>query len=354
CIVFDAKEVEDKYVAAVHTNKHINLIKTISSKKMASKKRNRVANKYDSIYFNKGSSESAYLAAGSVLEVAEKVAKGELNSAFAIVRPPGHHAEESEPMGFCLFNNVAIAANFLLNQKKLGINKILIVDWDVHHGNGTQKMFWKDSRVLVFSVHSDDGSHIMIALDDPLGGCRVTPHADEVQRRKDYHGIRRRYNLNLLANSVLACIEVLLEDKPIAEFVEVYPLESTWRVIKAVRKELSAFWPILVDKSPEELDRRVAPELQIKLLPHHRGVIDNVIMGITSDTLPLSVSIDRLKSETHRFKSEIHGIEDSMHRIKDSVIKIASAISGTRATIGTNLVSSSKPNPKPKLKRLQK
>ncbi|MFS8018752.1 putative histone deacetylase [Helianthus anomalus] len=161
---FDAKAVEDKYVAAVHTNDHINLIKAISSQ--TSRKRNRVAAEYDSIYFNEGSSESAYLAAGSVLKVrgsdtcfvvAEKVAKGELNSAFAIVRPPGHHAEENEPMEFCLFNNVAIATSFLLNQKvkvlclsvllicKLGLNKILIVDWDVHHGNCTQKMFWKDS-----------------------------------------------------------------------------------------------------------------------------------------------------------------------------------------------------------------
>ncbi|KAI7737544.1 hypothetical protein M8C21_008847, partial [Ambrosia artemisiifolia] len=181
CMVFDAKEVEDKYIAAVHTNNHINLIKTISSKKMGSK-RNRVAARYNSIHFNEGSSESAYLAAGSVLEVAEKVAKGELNSAFAIVRPPGHHAEENEPMGFCLFNNVAIATSFLLNQKELGVNKILIVDWDVHHGNGTQKMFWKDSRVLFFSVHrheygsfyptGDDGSHIMIG-EGPGAGYNI-------------------------------------------------------------------------------------------------------------------------------------------------------------------------------------
>ncbi|KAF5765380.1 putative histone deacetylase [Helianthus annuus] len=62
------------------------------------------------------------------------------------------------------------------------------------------------------------------------------------------------YNLNSYANSVVACIEVLLDDKPIAESVEGYPFESTWRVIKAVREELSAFWPVLVDKSPEELD----------------------------------------------------------------------------------------------------
>ncbi|KAL4565676.1 hypothetical protein LXL04_029779 [Taraxacum kok-saghyz] len=74
-------------------------------------------------FSEQSSSEAAYLAAGSVLDVAAKVAKGELNSAFAIVRPPGHHAEQNEPMGFCLFNN------------ELGINKILIVDWDVHHGN---------------------------------------------------------------------------------------------------------------------------------------------------------------------------------------------------------------------------
>ncbi|GJS96701.1 histone deacetylase 5 [Tanacetum coccineum] len=89
-----------------------------------------------------------------------------------ISRPPGHHAEENEPMGFCLYNNVAIATSFLLNQKELGINKILIVDWDVHHGNRTPNMFWKDPRVLFFSVHrhergyfypaGDDGSHFMM------------------------------------------------------------------------------------------------------------------------------------------------------------------------------------------------
>ncbi|KAF5765379.1 putative histone deacetylase [Helianthus annuus] len=85
-------------------------------------------------------------------------------------------------MGFCLFNNVAIATSILLNQKKLGLNKILIVDWDVHHGNGTQKMFWKDSRVLVFSVHrhengsfypmGDDGSHIKIG-EGPSAGYNI-------------------------------------------------------------------------------------------------------------------------------------------------------------------------------------
>ncbi|XP_057809102.1 histone deacetylase 5-like [Salvia miltiorrhiza] len=171
CIILKAKAAEDNHLALVHTKNHITLIKNISSKNTKSK-RKRIAEKFDSIYFNEGSTEAACLAAGSVIEAAEKVAKGEIDSAFAIVRPPGHHAEEGEPMGFCLYNNVAIAASYLLNERQeLGINKILIVDWDVHHGNGTQKMFYKDPRVLVFSVHrhdfgtfyptGDDGSYIM-------------------------------------------------------------------------------------------------------------------------------------------------------------------------------------------------
>uniref|UniRef100_A0A0E0LN00 histone deacetylase n=1 Tax=Oryza punctata TaxID=4537 RepID=A0A0E0LN00_ORYPU len=156
CMIMKAKEAEDKYIASVHSQSHIKLMKSISSKEFDSC-RNKIARKFNSIYFNKGSSESAFLAAGSVIEVTEKVAAGELSSAIALVRPPGHHAEHNEAMGFCLFNNVAIAADYLLNERTdLGIKKILIVDWDVHHGNGTQKMFYSDPRVLFFSVHRFD------------------------------------------------------------------------------------------------------------------------------------------------------------------------------------------------------
>ncbi|XP_048137743.1 histone deacetylase 5-like isoform X3 [Rhodamnia argentea] len=181
CEVLSAKEAEDKYILSVHGKSHVDLIRNISSQQYNSR-RNRIASKLNSIYLNEGSSEAAYLAAGSVIEVAKRVAKGELDSAFAIVRPPGHHAEHDEAMGFCLFNNVAIATNFLLNEKELGINKILIVDWDVHHGNGTQKTFWKDPRVLFFSVHrhefgsfypsNDDGDYTMIG-EGPGAGYNI-------------------------------------------------------------------------------------------------------------------------------------------------------------------------------------
>uniref|UniRef100_A0A3Q2GA02 Histone deacetylase n=1 Tax=Cyprinodon variegatus TaxID=28743 RepID=A0A3Q2GA02_CYPVA len=111
----------------------------------------------DTIWNEVHSSSAARLAVGSVVELVFKVATGELKNGFAVVRPPGHHAEESTPMGFCYFNSVAIAAKLL--QQRLSVNKILIVDWDVHHGNGTQQAFYDDPNVLYISIHRyDDGN----------------------------------------------------------------------------------------------------------------------------------------------------------------------------------------------------
>ncbi|XP_031092579.1 histone deacetylase 5 [Ipomoea triloba] len=365
CVILDAKEAEDKHIALVHTKFHIDLIKSISSAKLDSR-RNSIAAQFNSIYFNQGSSESAYLAAGSVIEAAEKVANGELDSAFAIVRPPGHHAEKNEPMGFCLYNNVAIATSYLLNERKdLGINKVLIVDWDVHHGNGTQSTFWKDPRVLFFSVHryesgsfypaGGDGSHLMTgeglgagyninvpwengrcgdadylavwdhiltpvakkfcpdmvfvsagfdaAVGDPLGGCRVSPYGYSVMLSKlmEFAGgkivlaLEGGYNLDSIAKSAQACVEVLLQQKPIPGSSEAYPFESTWKVIQNVREELSAFWPTLSEKLADKVTSERAPYVHIissdsededsgthTVAEDLDKVIDNVIVPLSS------------------------------------------------------------------------
>jgi acetoin utilization deacetylase AcuC-like enzyme len=98
-----------------------------------------------------GSYMAALLAVGGLLEAIEQVNSGILNNAMALVRPPGHHAEKGRAMGFCLFNNVAIGAMFA--RRILGLDRILIVDWDVHHGNGTQHSFENDPSVLFFSIH---------------------------------------------------------------------------------------------------------------------------------------------------------------------------------------------------------
>jgi acetoin utilization deacetylase AcuC-like enzyme len=95
--------------------------------------------------------EVARLAAGSLVDIALRVARGEARRAFAALRPPGHHAEHAAPMGFCLFNNVAIAAQALRTQA--GVERVAIVDWDVHHGNGTQHLFEAERDVLFASLH---------------------------------------------------------------------------------------------------------------------------------------------------------------------------------------------------------
>ncbi len=95
--------------------------------------------------------EAALVAAGGFLELIKAVMEGKLNNGFALVRPPGHHAERDRAMGFCLFNNVAIGARYAI--QNFSLQKILIVDWDVHHGNGTQNSFYEDPKVLYFSTH---------------------------------------------------------------------------------------------------------------------------------------------------------------------------------------------------------
>jgi len=95
--------------------------------------------------------EAALYAAGGLMVAVEAVMKGEVDNAFALVRPPGHHAIHDRAMGFCIFNNVAIAAKFALS--KFSLNRVLIADFDVHHGNGTQDAFYADPKVLYFSTH---------------------------------------------------------------------------------------------------------------------------------------------------------------------------------------------------------
>ncbi|MBW2148026.1 MAG: histone deacetylase [Deltaproteobacteria bacterium] len=95
--------------------------------------------------------EAAQLAVGGFLEAVDRVSSREVDNAFAFVRPPGHHAETDRSGGFCIFNNVAIGAVHAM--KKLGHSRVLIVDWDLHHGNGTMHSFYHDPRVLYFSTH---------------------------------------------------------------------------------------------------------------------------------------------------------------------------------------------------------
>lgn len=98
-----------------------------------------------------GSAEAALRAAGAVIDAVDSVARGEMKNAFCAVRPPGHHAARSAAMGFCLFNNVAVGAFHA--RKTRGFERIAVVDFDVHHGNGTEEIFWNDANLFYASTH---------------------------------------------------------------------------------------------------------------------------------------------------------------------------------------------------------
>lgn len=104
--------------------------------------------------FGKGSYEIAALAAGGVITAVEAVVRGDVANSYALVRPPGHHARPTTGMGFCLFANVAIAVRHA--RSALGVGRVAVVDWDVHHGNGTQEIFYADPDVLTISLHQDN------------------------------------------------------------------------------------------------------------------------------------------------------------------------------------------------------
>jgi len=102
-------------------------------------------------YVGSRSYDAALMAAGGLVNAVEAVLEGEVGNAFALVRPPGHHALTARGMGFCLFNNVAVAAHYALEEK--GLERVLVADFDVHHGNGTQDAFYDQASVLYFSTH---------------------------------------------------------------------------------------------------------------------------------------------------------------------------------------------------------
>ncbi|PKI85773.1 Hda1p [Malassezia vespertilionis] len=117
---------------------------------------NEALDKSASLYLNSYSTLSARISCGSVIEISDWVITGKVRNGLAVVRPPGHHAEPQSGTGFCLFNNVAVAAQSMLERFKEGphrVQRIMIVDWDVHHGNGTQKAFWNNKDVLYVSLH---------------------------------------------------------------------------------------------------------------------------------------------------------------------------------------------------------
>lgn len=141
--VLDPRPATDEQLLAVHSQKHLDKI-------LAAHKRGGIMLDADT-FLGERSREAAYLAAGAAIAGVDAVMEGEVDAAFAFARPPGHHATRDLAMGFCIFNNIAVAAQHALD--RYGLERVLIVDFDVHHGNGTQDIFYESPRVMYFSTH---------------------------------------------------------------------------------------------------------------------------------------------------------------------------------------------------------
>lgn len=148
------REATAEEILQVHSLKHLQYIQ--QTENMSRDQLLEETEKGDSIYVNNDSYISAKLSCGGTIEACKAVIEGRVKNSLAIVRPPGHHAEPDTPGGFCLFSNVAVAAKNILKSYPESVRKIVIVDWDIHHGNGTQKAFIDDPRVLYISIHRYD------------------------------------------------------------------------------------------------------------------------------------------------------------------------------------------------------
>jgi len=127
-----------------HSKKYVEFIENIQ-------KSNHITHLDADTYFGKGSLNAAKRGVGANISAVNAVMSGEFNNAFSAIRPPGHHAETEKAMGFCIFGNVAIAAKYAIENHKL--KRVAVVDFDVHHGNGTQEILWDDPNVLFVSTH---------------------------------------------------------------------------------------------------------------------------------------------------------------------------------------------------------
>lgn len=137
-------------VLTVHTEKHYELLETTKGSTDEGQLED-LSSYYDAIYIHPTTFDLSLLACGSTIELVDNILDEKIQNGMAIIRPPGHHAMKAEFNGYCFFNNVAVAAQHALDNK--GLNRILIVDWDVHHGQGSQRAFYDDPRVLYFSIH---------------------------------------------------------------------------------------------------------------------------------------------------------------------------------------------------------
>ncbi|KAK7602688.1 hypothetical protein V9T40_006662 [Parthenolecanium corni] len=185
CKRIPSQNATTEELSLLHTENIISMLQECENK--SEEELEDFSSRYDSVYINKDTYKAALLSAGSTKRLVQAVCKNEVKNGMAIVRPPGHHAMQSEYCGYCFFNNVALAAKYALNE--CGLKRILIVDWDIHHGQATQQMFYNDPRVLYFSIHRFDNGIFWPNLEE--SNCNFIGEGDG-----------KGYNFNVTLNKI--------------------------------------------------------------------------------------------------------------------------------------------------------
>ncbi|XP_031208375.1 polyamine deacetylase HDAC10 isoform X2 [Mastomys coucha] len=297
CQRLSACEASEEELGLVHSPEYIALVQKTQT--LDEEELHALSKQYDAVYFHPDTYHCARLAAGAALQLVDAVLTGAVQNGLALVRPPGHHSQRAAANGFCVFNNVAIAAKYA--KQKYGLQRILIVDWDVHHGQGIQYIFNDDPSVLYFSWHryehgsfwpflpeSDadavgqgqgrgftvnlpwnqfDPELVLVsagfdsAIGDPEGQMQATPEcfAHLTRLLQVLAGgqicavLEGGYHLESLAQSVCMMVQTLLGDPTPPLLGLMVPCQSALESIQSVRTAQTPHWT--------SLQQNVAPVL---------------------------------------------------------------------------------------------
>ncbi|XP_027450623.1 polyamine deacetylase HDAC10 isoform X4 [Zalophus californianus] len=306
CLQLAAREASEAELGLVHSPEYVSLLR--GTQALSTEELQALSGQYDAVYFHPSTFHCARLAAGAALQLVDAVLTGSAHNGLALVRPPGHHSQRAAANGFCVFNNVAIAAKHA--QQKHGLQRILIVDWDVHHGQGIQYIFEDDPSVLYFSWHryehgcfwpylreSDadavglgqgrgftvnlpwnqfDPQLVLIsagfdsAIGDPEGQMQATPEcfAHLTQLLQVLAGgrvcavLEGGYHLESLSQSVCMVVKALLGDPAPPLSGSMVPQHSALESIQSVRAAQAPHWTSLQQQGPAPLldPRTCSPE----------------------------------------------------------------------------------------------
>ncbi|KAG8520800.1 Histone deacetylase 6, partial [Galemys pyrenaicus] len=302
CVSFQARFAEKEELMLVHSLEYIDLMET--TQYMNEGELRVLADTYDSVYLHPNSYTCACLASGSVLRLVDAVLGAEIRNAMAIVRPPGHHAQHSLMDGYCMFNHVAVAARYA--QQKHGIKRVLIVDWDVHHGQGTQFAFDKDPSVLYFSVHRYEHGrfwpHLKASNWSTTGfgqgqGYTINVPWNQVSVCPPFAPQGRWQNVSL----VPLCVQVGMRD---ADYIAAF-----LHVLLPVALEVLGFQPQLVLVAAGFDALQGDPKGEMAATPAGFAQLTHLLMGLAGGRLILSLE------GGYNLRSLAEGVSASLHTL---------------------------------------